>query len=63
MTIVLAPALGAPHDRRPRLVVAGELDSAGATRLGAQLEEQVSAPVLRVLRISGLHRVLLAAAP
>ena len=106
MTTVLAPAVGAPSDPRPRLSVAGDLDSDGASRLRAQLDDaiapgidvtldlsrvehlsaealgvlvhayrrlrdgggslvlvSVSAPVLRVLRISGLHRVLLPPAP
>ena len=100
MTTVLAPAVAPAHD--PRLEVAGDLDGAGAIRLGAQLDDAiapgvhltldlsgvehlsadaltvlvhayrrlrdgggslvldpVSTSVLRVLRISGLHRVLL----
>ena len=103
MTTVLEPTAG--EAARPQLVVEGELDSAGAIRLGAQLDDvigpgidltldlsgvehlsaealtvlvhayrrlrdgggslvldQASTPVLRVLRISGLHRVLLAPA-
>lgn len=104
MTTVLEPAAGAAA--RPHLVVEGELDGAGATRLRAQLDDAVapgvdltldlsgvrhlsaealsvlvhayrrlrdgggslvlsdaSAPVLRVLRVSGLHKVLLPPPP
>ena len=103
MTIVLEPA--APPAARPHLVVEGELDGPGATRLHALLDDEIapgldltldlsgvqhlsadalsvlvhayrrlrdgggslrltspSTPVLRVLRISGLHKVLLAPA-
>lgn len=102
MTIVLEPPADAPA--RPHLELFGSLDSEGATRLSAQLNDvfapgidltidlsqvdhlsaealsvlvhayrrlrdgggslllsKASPPVLRVLRISGLHKVLLSA--
>lgn len=49
--------MGAPLPSRPRLIVAGELDSAGAIRLGAQLDTAIAPGVDLTLDLSAVEHL------